>query len=209
MLDFTPVRNKEITLPELTAPLTTTDLRLLTNEMIDTIHNLIDGCLDEDVVFVPSDPQANDSYAIDQSEAQLAWTLGHVIVHTTASAEENAFLGAELARGVSHHGRSRFEVPWETVTTIAQCRQRLEESRRMRLASLDIWPDKPHLDNIYQRDENALKINPVTYFVLGLRHDDSHLEQIAEIVRQAKKVREEKMTTWAIEGNTQNHFGRS
>jgi len=209
MLDFTPVRNKEITLPELTAPLTVADLRHLTNEMIDTMQSLIEGCLDEDVVFVPHDPQAHDGYASDPSKAQLAWTLGHVVVHTTASAEENAFLGAELARGVSQHGRSRFEVPWETVTTMAQCRQRLEESRRMRLASLDLWPDKPHLDNIYQRDENALKINPVTYFVLGLRHDDSHLGQIAEIVRQAKKAREEKMTVWAIEGNTQNHFGRS
>ena len=52
---------------------------------------------------------------------------------------------ADLARGVAFHGRSRSEVPWETVTTIAQCRARLEESRRMRLASLDMWPDQPYL----------------------------------------------------------------
>ena len=70
-----------------------------------------------------------------------------MIVHTTASSEEAAFIAAELARGVEFHGRSRSEVPWETVTTIEQCRHRLEESRRMRLATLQIWPDEPDLDN--------------------------------------------------------------
>jgi hypothetical protein len=45
-------------------------------------------------------------------ELALPWTLGHVIVHITASAEESAFLAAELARGVHRRtGRSRFEVP--------------------------------------------------------------------------------------------------
>jgi hypothetical protein len=111
-------------------------------------------------------------------------------VHTTASAEESAALAAELARGVEFHGRSRYETPWETVTTIAQCRHRLEESRRMRLMSLEMWPDQPHLDNVYEPWPGASEVNPIGRFVLGLMHDDAHLDQIAKIVRQAKAARD-------------------
>lgn len=187
MLDFTQVREREITLGELVAGLTAADLRELTNGMIDTMLDLIADCGDEDVTFVPVDPDANDTYATDEAERNIAWTLGHVIVHTTASAEESAAIAAELARGVEYHGRSRSEVPWQSMTTIQQCRQRLEESRRMRLASLDMWPDRPHLDNTYEPWKAIGDINAVGRFVLGLFHDDSHLEQIADIVRQAKQ----------------------
>ncbi len=189
MLDFSAVRNHELTMAELCAGLTVADLRALTNEMIDTMQGLIADCTDADVVFQPVDPKADDPYAASADEMDAAWTLGHVIVHVTASAEESAFLAAELARGVPNHGRSRYETPWESVTTIAQCRQRLEESRRMRLASLDLWPDQPHLDLTYSPWASAGEINCVTRFVLGLRHDDDHLEQIAEIVRQSRQNR--------------------
>jgi len=176
-------------LADLAAGLTVDDLRDLTNEMVDTMLDLIAHCRDEDVTFVPHDPQANDPYAMDTAEVNLPWTLGHVIVHATASSEESAFLAAELARGVEYHGRSRYEVPWESVTTIQQCRDRLEESRRMRLALLDAWPDEPHLDNVCQPRPGGPLINALTRFVSGLRHDDSHLGQIAEIVRQARMAR--------------------
>lgn len=189
MFDFTPVRSKEIKISQLAESLTQADLARLTNEMVDTMLDLIAACTDADVTFIPDDPQANDTYAANPDEINLAWTLGHVIVHTTASAEESAFLAAELARGVPFHGRSRHEVPWETVTTIAQCRHRLEESRRMRLASLELWPDPPDLINSYENWE-GMPTNAVTRFVLGLSHDDSHLGQIAEIGRQAKAARE-------------------
>jgi hypothetical protein len=189
MLDFSQVLNKKMTYKQLVVGLTQADLRHLTNEMIDEQLRLISGCVDRDVVFVPLDPQADDPYAGTKAEVNLAWTLGHVIVHVTASSEESAFLAAELARGVPHReGRSRYEVPWDTVTTILACRQRLEESRRIRLASLDIWPDDPHLDNVYT-SRYASYVNPVVRFVLGLMHDDSHLGQIAEIVRQALAFR--------------------
>ena len=189
MLDFEAVREKRMTMVDLCAGLTRDDLRALTNEMVDTMQALIAQCGDADVVFQPSDPAADDPYASDTADANVAWTLGHVIVHTTASAEESAFLAAELARGVENHGRSRYETPWETVTTIAQCRARLEESRRMRLASLDLWPEEPHLDNTYTPWPSAGPINCVRRFVLGLRHDDDHLEQIADIVQQACSTR--------------------
>lgn len=190
MLDFTPVRAKKMKISQLAAGLTKADLARLTNEMVDSMLSSIAACTDADVTFTPDDPQANDTYASSAAEVNLPWTLGHVIVHTTASSEESAFLAAELARGVAFHGRSRREVPWETVTTIAQCRQRLEESRRMRLASLELWPDPPDLTNSYEVAPGADPTNALTRFVRGLSHDDSHLGQLAEIVRQARAARE-------------------
>lgn len=189
MIDFTPVRNKELSFAEFVVDFTIDDLRDFTNEMVDHMLSLITGCIDADVVFVPDDPEANDTYAVDESETALAWTLGHVIVHGTASAEESAFLAAELARGVDFHGRSRSEIPWETITTIQQCRQRLEESRRMRLASLEMWPDEPDLDVAYEPWPGASELNAVGRFISGFWHDVDHLGQIEEIVRQAKFAR--------------------
>jgi hypothetical protein len=185
MLDFASVRNKTKTLNELTAGLTVADLRALTDESVGTILKTIEGCTDADVVFQPVDPAANDTYAASDADKGIAWTLGHVIVHVTASSEESAFLGAEMARGVANHGRSRYETAWESVTTIAQCRQRLAESRRMRLASLDMWPDSPDLTITYEPWPGAPTINAVARFVLGIFHEESHYGQIAEIVRQS------------------------
>ncbi|MFW5942480.1 MAG: DinB family protein [Chloroflexota bacterium] len=169
--------------------MTIDDLRVFTDELVDTMLALISNCGDEDVTFVPRNPDALDRYASSEQEVRMPWTLGHVIVHTTASAEESAALAAELARGVKFHGRSRYEVPWHTVTTIEQCRQRLEESRRMRLASLDMWPDEPHFDNTYTPYKALGRVGPVERFLLGLWHDADHLDQIEDIVEQATTAR--------------------
>ena len=188
MLD---VVTKDVPVRELATGLAVDDLRSLTDEMVDRMLSLIDGCVDADVTFTPEDPEAHDPFAQDETEVDLPWTLGHVIVHTTASAEESAALAAELARGVAYHGRSRSEVPWRTVTTLAQCRERLEESRRMRLATLEMWPRRPHLDNRYRPSfPGADSIGPVERFLLGLRHDASHLGQLEKIVDQAREARE-------------------
>lgn len=190
MLNFAPVRNKEITMRQLTEGFTTKELRDLTNEMIDAQLAMIAESTDADVVFEPQDPAAHDGAAATDAEINLPWTLGHLIVHVTASSEEAGAIAAELARGVPHRGgRSRSEVHWTTVTTIAQCRERLEESRRMRLASLDMWPDKPYLDNTFVAREGADPTNAVTRFVGGLSHDDSHLAQIQDVVSQARAAR--------------------
>lgn len=189
MLDFRSVFKKEKTFKELYADLTLEDLRRETHEMIDTILALIADCEDEDVVFVPHDPEADDTFAATEEERHLGWTLGHVIVHVTAGSEEGAFTAAELARGVENHGRSRYEVPWETMKTIAQARHRLEESRRMRLACLDVWPDEPHLANTVHIDFLGEDVNAVGAYLLGFGHESSHLTQIKEIVRQAKATR--------------------
>lgn len=186
MLDFARLRRKEITPAELTDGLTSDDLRDLTDEMVDLQLELIGGCDDADVVFEPVDEKAHDPVASTEAEVGMAWTLGHVIVHVTASAEEAAFIAAEMARGVLREGRSRYETPWQTVTTIAQCRDRLEESRRMRLATLYVWPDEPHLNINVEYRRLSGPINPVARFVMGLLHDYDHLDHIREIVRQAR-----------------------
>ena len=189
MLNFAAYASRKITLDELIAGLGPDDLRRLTHEMVDTMLAQIVECADPDVTFQPLDPAANDPYASESAEVAMPWTLAHVIVHTTASAEESAALAAELARGVENHGRSRAEMPWQMVTTVEQCRQRLEESRRMRLASLDMWPDEPNLENRYRPWSSAPEINAIGRFVFGLRHDADHLGQIADVVEQAQTAR--------------------
>lgn len=189
MLDFNAVREERIGFDELVAGLTLSDLEVLTNEMIDFVLEQISECKDFEVTFEPSDPEAHDPWASTPEEETMSWTLGHVIVHITASSEESALLAAELARGVENHGRSRYEVPWQDMKTIASCRNRLEESRRMRLSSLKMWPDEPHLDNTYQAWTDGPQVNAIGRFVLGLWHDNDHLGQIEDIVRQAESAR--------------------
>jgi hypothetical protein len=187
MLDFTRVWNSEISFDELCAGLTPSDLHRLTDEMVDTLLMLIAGATDEDVTFVPVDPLADDPFAATPEELNMPWTLGHVIVHTTASAEESAGQSAALARGAPITGRSRYEVPWQTVIRILQLHARLEESRRMRHAYLNAWPDGPHLELTYTADyPGALPRNAITMFVGGLSHEASHLGQIGDILQQAR-----------------------
>ena len=191
MLDFQPVREKKTTINDLVAQLGKDALGQLTNEMVDRLQSLISNCIDADVTFLPVDPEANDTFAENAEDVNLSWNLGHVIVHTTASAEEAAFVAAELARGVPFQPRrSRYEIPWQSITTMAQCREQLEASRRMRLALLDAWPPHPHLDNTYTTEYTPIPSNAVVRFARGLQHDDAHLGQIAEIVRQAQAVRQ-------------------
>lgn len=189
MINLAYLTERKVTFAKLVAELTSADLCALTNQMIDRQLALIAGCDDAAVIFVPDDPQADDPYAAEPTEAKLAWTLGHVIVHVTATSEETAFIAAEMARGVVREGRSRYETPWETVTTIAQCRARLEESRRLRLATLDVWPNPPHLDVTIPYRRLPEPVNPIGRFVMGLLHDADHLGQIEDIVRQAQAAR--------------------
>ena len=188
MLDFTLVKNRTMTFSDMARDLTPADLRNLTNEMIDTMLSIVADATDEDVVFIPQDPNADDPYGIPE-EKDLVWTLGHVVVHTTASAEESAALALTLARGLAPEGRSRYEVPWRTVQTIAQVRHRFEESRRMRLVMLDAWPDEPHLEVTYSISPRFGPFNATARFLMGLYHDDDHLGQLKEIMRQVHEAR--------------------
>jgi len=188
LLDFTLVKNRTMTFSDMARDLTPADLRNLTNEMIDTMLSIVADATDEDVVFIPQDPNADDPYGIPE-EKDLVWTLGHVAVHTTASAEESAALALTLARGLAPEGRSRYEVPWRTVQTIAQVRHRFEESRRMRLLMLDAWPDEPHLEVTYSISPRFGPFNATARFLMGLYHDDDHIGQLKEIMRQVREAR--------------------
>src|SRR5260221_7605198 len=167
MLDFSPVQRGEKTSQNLDAGLSREDLSKLTEDMSDPNLEAIREAVDEDVDLVPDDPDANDKFAARPEEVGLAWTLGHVVVHATASSEESAALALTLARGLPVDGRSRYEVPWEGVHAAAFIRERIEESRRMRLAMLAACPDQPHLDNFYSPSEGRPPMNPSGRFLSG------------------------------------------
>lgn len=186
MLDFTAVSNGSQTIADVVVGLTRADLYQLTDEMIDTMQAIIVDAVDADVSFEPVDPNAHDTFGKPE-EVALPWSLGHVIVHATASAEEAAVLALTLARGLPVEGRSRYETPWRSVTTVAQVCQRLEESRRMRKALLDAWPDEPHLEMTYTLSKRFGEVNAIGRFIMGLLHDANHLDQLREIMRQGRE----------------------
>jgi hypothetical protein len=167
------------------------DLRRLTEELTNTVRKMLRRCVDADVTFAPQDPKASDPQAASSEEQSVAWTLGHIIVHMTASGEEMAAVAAELARGVSYHGRSRYEVSWESVSTLAECQARLQESCRIRTASLNMWPDQPHLQNTHSLYPGTPEQGPVEVFFLGLRHDASHLDHLRDVIAQARAYRKQ------------------
>jgi len=189
VIDFGPLRRKEKSLQELATGLSRDDLGRLTREMVAAQLSAIEDATDDDVVMVPDDPEANDTYAANPEDIGLSWTLGHVVVHTTASSEESAALALVLARGLPVAGRSRYEVPWQEARSVEFIRHRLDESQRMRLALLAAWPDEPHLDNSYAPYEGRPPMNALGRFIGGLAHDDSHLEQMRKIMAQARSRR--------------------
>jgi DinB family protein len=188
MRDFTPVNTYAVPMARFIEAWNPTpdELARLTDASIDRFLALLAAADDAAVVFVPDDPDADDGAAGDPAERGLAWTIAHNIVHATASGEEYAAVAADLARGVDFHGRPRFETPWRAVTSVEQCRQRLEESRRIRKASLLMWPDRPDLRRGYAPWRQSGWVNAQGIFVWGLAHDQSHHAQIARILGQAR-----------------------
>ena len=188
MRDFTPVNAYAIPMDRFVAEWNPdpAELARLTDASIDRFLGLLDGATDDEVRFVPDDPDAVDPAALDPVDRGLAWTVAHNVVHATASGEEYAAVASELARGVDFHGRPRFETPWQTVTTVDQCRRRLEESRRIRRASLLMWPDEPDLRRGYAPWKQSGWVNAQGIFAWGLAHDQSHHAQVEWILRQAR-----------------------
>jgi hypothetical protein len=180
MLAFPP----ETRIADLQDRITRADLVRATQGMLDHILALVSDLPDACVTFEPQDPLADDPHA-SRAERRMPWTLGHVIAHITASGEEGAARGLTLARNVEVLGRSRYETPWHEITTTAQVVRRLQESRRMRLAMLDAWPDEPHLDKTCDLSW-AGSLNAVGMVLTGLKHDADHLNQIEDIIRQAR-----------------------
>lgn len=177
--DFSAIRDGKMTYADLVNGISLQDLRQQTRELFDTISSIIAGATDATVTFVPNDPQAAEG-------DERGWTLGHVLVHLTASLEEGAATSATLARGVAVEQRLRYEVPWENVTTIKQVQDRLQESLRMCNAFLDTWPTQPDFSITVVRVPFFGPMNAIGAYMLGVFHGQMHLEQLQEIMRQSK-----------------------
>jgi len=190
-LDFAPVDNHELTMLQFAEHFTVEDLRNATNESIDTLLKIVRGLNDAQVAFLPVDPEADDPYA-KPGEEKIGWSIAHLVVHVTASSEEWATYSSFLARGIPYPAepRLRHETEWKTVTTTAQCVQRLEESRRIRLGYLSAWPDVPNLEIKRDLSERFIEkfgqFNAAVCFLFGLKHELGHYAQFREVARQAK-----------------------
>jgi len=189
--DFTAVENHEMTMLQFSENFTVEDLRTATNESIDTLLKIVRALDDEQAAFLPYDPEADDPYA-KPGEEKIGWSVAHLVVHVTATSEEWATYSSFLARGISYPAepRLRFETEWKTVTTVAQCVQRLEESRRIRLGYLDAWPDVPNLETKRELSPRFIErfgqFNAAACFLHGLKHELGHYAQFREVARQAK-----------------------
>ena len=195
MIDFSPMRDGELTYLEYAARenIGPAELKQLSDESVDFLLGFLDGLKDADIVFEPEDPDADDPFAVE-GEEEIGWNFGHLIAHVTASSEEGAALSSLLARGVPASERPRYETPWRAIKRVAQVRQRLEESRRMRNAYLETWPDAPLLDvcrDVSERFSARFgEMNAPAAFLFGLSHEVGHYEQIEEVRRQALAVRQ-------------------
>jgi hypothetical protein len=189
--DFTPVDNHEMTLLQFSENFTVEDLKAITNESVDTLLKIVQGLNDTQVTFLPHDPEADDPYA-KPGEEKIGWSIAHLVVHVTASSEEWATYSSFLARGIPYPAepRLRYETEWKSVTTTAQCIQRLEESRRIRLGYLAAWPDKPNLEMKRELSSRFIEkfgeFNATTCVLFGLKHEFGHYAQFREVARQAK-----------------------
>jgi hypothetical protein len=189
-IDFTPVRDNQIKLADFAKTVTVDDLKELANSQIDTILGIIADLDDADVTFDPLDPLADDPYAVE-GEEKIGWSIAHLVVHVTASSEEWITYGSILARGIPYpkEPRVRYETDWKSVTTKAQCVQRLEESRRIRLGYLDTFPDVPFLDTTREMSENFVnkygECNAIVAVFLGLMHEEGHFAQFRDAHDQA------------------------
>ncbi len=196
MFDFSPVTNKEKKLIDLwrDQEITIEQLATATHESIDFMLELIANLSDADVIFDPVDPDAHDPEAVE-GEEHIGWSIAHLIAHVTATSEEGAAFSSLLARGVENvKDRPRYETPWRDFTTRAQCVQRLEESRRIRLAYLDTWPDEPFYENLrvvpsVRFQDYFGDINAPVAFLMGLHHEVGHYAQLEEVKRQALSFR--------------------
>lgn len=191
LIDFTPAQNGELKLYDFAQQFTLEGLRAATNASLDTILAIIGEADDAQLTFLPEDPNADDPFAPPE-ERYLGWSLAHLVTHVCASSEEGAAYSAILARGIPYprDPRLRYETDWHTLKTREQVLQRLAESRRMRLAALDMWPDNPHLDVFRTTSEHGLAkngpSNAKSAYLAGLKHEWSHLDQFREAARQAR-----------------------
>jgi hypothetical protein len=192
LIDFSPVVGNTAHMYAFSHQFTIADLRAGTHASIDLFLQVLEPVDDAAIAFIPDDPKADDPGAPPE-ERYLGWSLGHLIAHTTASAEEYATVSSVLARGVPYgrEPRLRYETPWRMLTTKAQAVQRLEESRRMRVALLDVWPDAPNLTLLREISDRYRALfgeqDARAAFLIGLYHDAIHYDQFRDAAAQAMR----------------------
>ncbi len=190
LIDFALVRSGEQNLMELAQGMSADDLKAATNASLDLILEILGDATDAELVHMPDDPNADDPYA-KPGEEHIGWSLAHLVAHVTASAEEDAAMSSILARGIPYtrEPRLRWETPWRAFQTREQVLQRVAESRRIRLAYLDAWPDEPHLDVFRELSERFVaKFGPQNApatLLFGLRHEADHYDQLRDARAQA------------------------
>lgn len=180
LVQFETIHNKEQTLGDLAGQCGVSDLRETLNSYVERTVGIIGGLTDQQVILIPYDPAADDPYAASKEERHVGWSLAHVVLHVTASAEEAAAFSSILARGIAIGGRLRHECDWRQITKTAELVSRLEECRRICLAYLSTWPDEPDLETTRVMPENIswMKANAPLCFLFGLMHWHSHMEQL-------------------------------
>jgi hypothetical protein len=190
LIDFSLVERGDVKMLEFSQQFSLADMKAATNASIDTILDIIKDMSDDQMTFLPFDPDADDPHAVE-GEEKIGWSLAHLVVHVTATSEEGAAFSSILARGIPYpkEPRLRYETNWHTVTSKAQAIQRLEESRRIRLAYIDTWPDTPFLDTFREMSEKAIEkvgyLNGPASFLSSLKHEWGHFAQFREVRRQA------------------------
>lgn len=192
-IDFSPVNRGDMFLIDFVRQFTLDDLRAMTHHSINTMLEIVAGLDDAQLTLIPDDPEAHDPYAATEEEKHVGWSLAHIVAHVTASSEEGAAISSLLARGVTTSERPRYETPWRDLKTRDQVIQRLEESRRMRMAYLDTWPDQPFLD-VYREvsprfTEKVGLMNAPAAFIFGLKHEIGHHDQMRSVAQQAAQLR--------------------
>ena len=94
VLNFDAFRSGQASYADTVRDVTHTDLYQATNDFFDTVESIISDVTDMGTTFVPHDPDLKDPN-------EEAYTLGHVIVHLTATLEESSSIGSVLARGIA------------------------------------------------------------------------------------------------------------
>jgi len=188
LIDFQPVFNKEKTLIDLANEYGHAELGDALSSYVDFTLQIINGVSDEQATSIPLDLHADDPHATTEADRHLGWSLIHLVMHVTATAEEAAAFSSILARGIAIGGRLRSERNWREVTTCAETVARLEECRRMCLAYLATWPDRPDLSTVRIMPENLnwMRPNAPISFLAGLMHWHKHIEQFRQVAEQAR-----------------------
>lgn len=186
LIDFEPVIQRQRTLFDFANRFGPPELKDMIAGYVAFTRQVIEGVNDEQLLQIPEDLQADDPFAAAEEDRHIGWSLAHLVLHVTASAEEGAAFSSILARGITIGGRLRYEDDWRQVRSRAEVLERLEECQRMCLAYLETWPARPHLETlrILSGKLSGMKVNALTSYVWGLYHWHQHVEQFKKVAEQ-------------------------